>query len=81
MEERRRHIQATPVLGIPFGQCHRSPRSTGSWAGIVGQLKAIRAPPERRLLGNFKRPEPPLAAGTLFSGLFAMARAIRAPTP
>ena len=27
-----------------------------------GQLKAIRAAPECRLLGNFKQPEPPLAA-------------------
>ena len=88
VEERRRHVQATPALGrpagqhhrphrptgswagsdsrkqaapahgIPAGQCHRSQRSTGSRAGIVGQLKAIRAP-ERRLLGNFKQPEPP----------------------
>ena len=68
----------------PAGQCHRSQRSTGSWAGIVRQLEAIKAPPERRLLGNLKQPEPPpppLAAGTLFSGLFAMATAIRAPTP
>ena len=35
----------------------------------------------RRLLGNFKQPEPLLATGTLFSSLFAMARAIWAPTP
>ena len=44
---------------------------------MVGQLKAIRAGPERRLLGNFKQPEPPMAAG---SGLFEEARVIRTPT-
>ena len=45
VEERRRHVQATPAFGNPAGQCHRSQRSTGSWAGIVGQLKVIRGPP------------------------------------
>ena len=48
---------------------------------VVRQLKAISPPPERRLLGNSKQPKPPLAAGTLFSGLFSMARATWAPTP
>ena len=66
MEERRR-VHATPALGIPAGHCQRSQRSTGSQAGIVRQLKAIRAPVERRLLGNFKQqPEPPLTAEPSF---------------
>ena len=39
----------------------------------------ITPPHERRLLGTLKQPEPPLAARTLFSGLFTMATAIRAP--
>ena len=46
---------------------------------VVRQLQAISALLERRLLGNFKQPEAAVAAGTLFSNLFAMARAIRAP--
>ena len=44
-EERRRHVQAIPALGISARQWHRSQRSTGSWASIDGQLKAIRPPP------------------------------------
>ena len=66
MKERRRHVQETPALGTPVGQCHRFQRSTCSQAGIVGQLKATRARPGRRLLGKVKQPELPLAAGTLF---------------
>ena len=45
VEERRRHVQATPTLGILARQCHRSQSSTGSRAGIVGQLKAMSPPP------------------------------------
>ena len=69
----------------PAGQCHSSQWSIGSGASIARQLEAISPPPppfpKRRLLGNFKQLEPPMAAGTLFSGLLAMTRAIWAPTP
>ena len=99
VEERRRHVQATPALRSLAGSWpgsdsrNRNSLHTESWLGSVTGPSSLQAvgpakssnlrrypppPPEPRLLGNFKQPEPPAA---LFSGLFAMARAIRVPTP
>ena len=58
---------------------HREER--GRWLEEERRLEATRAPPGCRVLGNFKQMEPPPAAETPFSGLFAMAKCHLGPTP
>ena len=58
--------------------CPSGPQAAGP--ALFSNFKTMRTAPERRLLGILKQPEPPLRAGTLFSGLFVMARAIWGPT-
>ena len=76
----RQPLRSESRLGSVTGPS--DPQAVGP--ASLGNLRrsAPPPPPERRLLGNFmKQPEPLLAAAALFSGLFAMARAIWASTP